>query len=329
MPKASRSQAIDPSLMNLVATRVHRRMKKLGLTHTGLSEKCSIAGAHLSEVGERPSLSRERISKILMNRHDRPNENAARSLTQFEFRILADVLKVSVEWLRGDGLGKDGIVWNVLAEPARGAHLLHLLEEYEELTDESLVWSEYPLCSFVTEAFMVAFHNAHFGEMHNFGITEDKHALIDFFNKAGRARRQRILQTGRSFSFTHLIYASEIERIVRGTDVYHSISPRLRKGALKHMALTTADPKMKMTLVIVNDEKVKKFESHWRDYENFGVMGELFSVWNYHSGSIGWTENRRLVMHQKHLLEEMQQRALYKNPPDTISYLNEAAARAK
>src|SRR6476620_9685830 len=126
MSKASRSHAIDPGLMTLIAKRIHRRMQKLGLTHNELSEQCSIAGTHLSAQTQRPSLSRERISKILMNRHEPTTENAARSLTQLEINILADVLHVSVEWLRGDGFEKDGVVWNVLAEPQRGAQLLHL-----------------------------------------------------------------------------------------------------------------------------------------------------------------------------------------------------------
>src|ERR1051325_3245321 len=105
---------------------------KLGLTQTALSEKCSIEGANLPEENKHPSLGRERISKILMNRHNRPNENAARSISQAEFSTLARVLEVSVEWLRGDGLDEDGVVWIVLAEPQRGAHVLHLLEEHEE-----------------------------------------------------------------------------------------------------------------------------------------------------------------------------------------------------
>lgn len=326
MSKASRSQAIDPGLMNFIANRIHRRMQKLGLTHSELSEQCSIGGTRLSTHAERPSLSRERVSKILMNRHDRPNENAARSLTQMEMNILADVLKVSVEWLRGDGLEKDGVVWNVLAEPQRGAQLLHLLEEYEDLAGESIVWSEYPLCSFATEAFMTAFHRAHFGEMENFGITRDKHALVDFFNEAGRARRKRILQAGRSFSFTSLIYKSEIDRIVHGADIYRHISRAVRRGALKHMASVLSDSALRMDLVIVKDEHVRRVESRWRDYENFGVMGELFSVWNYHSGSIGWTENHRHVTHHRKLLNEMKQQALFRNPTATVDYLNRCAS---
>jgi hypothetical protein len=326
MSKASRSQAIDPSLMNLIAKRIHRRMQKLGFTHSELSEQCSIAGTHISTDAERPSLSRERISKILMNRHDRPNKNAARSLTQLEINILANVLEVSVEWLRGDGLEKDGVVWNVLAEPQRGAQLLHLLEEYEDLAGESLVWSEYPLCSFTTETFMTAFHRAHFGEMHNFGITKDKHALVDFFNQAGRARRKRILRTGRSFSLRNLIYKSEIERIAGGADVYRDMPTAVRRGALKHMASVMTDSELKMELVIVEDERIKTLESSWRDYETFGVMGELFSVWNYHSGRIGWTENRRHVMHHQRLLNEMRKRALFKSISQTVEYLNQLAS---
>lgn len=325
MSKASRSQAIDPALMKLVAERIYSRMRKLGLTQTALSEKCSIQGAHLTENEPPPSLGRERISKILMNRHERPNENAARSMSQGEFRALARVLKVSVEWLCGDGLDEDGVIWNVLAEPHRGAHLLHLFEEHEDRADDSIVWSEYPLCSFMSLEFMAAFHQAHFADVDTLGVTKDRTSLVDFFNKAGNARRQRILRPGRPFELVNLVYRSEVERIARGEGVYRSISPRLRKRNFEHLIRVSSDRALKMEFVIVDDEKVARLERPLRDYETVGVIGKILSIWNYHSGSIGWTEHSRRIQHHRNLLIEMKKAAYCKSLPETIEYVKQIA----
>jgi hypothetical protein len=213
----------------------------------------------------------------------------------------------------------------VLTEPERGADMLNLLEEYEDRASQTLVWSEYPLCSFTSEEFMLAFHVAHFAEMDTSGVTTDKSRLIDFFNRTGRARRKRALQPNRTLTFTNLVYESEIQRIASGVGVYQAISRQVRKRSFEHLLKVITDPTLMMHFVIVDDERIDHVRSALRDYETVGVIGELFSLWNYHSGSIGWSENPRHVGHHSQLLSQMQQHAVCKDNEETFEYLNQLA----
>jgi len=314
MWKASRSSVLADEKISDIANRIHRRMRKLGLSQTKLAEQCSMDCAHLSEDDERPSLARDRISKLLMNRRARHSKHAARALSQAEFRILARVLKCSVEWLRGDGRSGDPVIWDVLAHPQRDSDLLHLLEEYEERAGEVMVWSEYPLCSFTTEEFMTAFHRAHVGEVD----AQNKRALVEFFDRTGRARRRRVLKPNRPFAITSLIYDSELRRVAAGEGVYRSIPKPARKATLEHIVAVLSDPALKMELVIVDEAKVHRPKIAWRDHETVGVMGKLFSIWNYHSTSIGWTENPSYVRHQHDLMNEMKSYAVWKDTEETV-----------
>jgi len=206
-----------------IALRIQSRMRQLNLSASQLSDVCSVVLSKLDEDTDLPGLRRDRIAKILMNSKPSPEKAAAKAISDVELTILARALKCSAEWLSGKGLDEDPIVWNVLTEPERSADVLHLLEEYEERAGESTVWSEYPLCSFTTEEFMVAFHRAHFSEMDTAGITSDKLQLVDLFNRTGRARRKRLLSRNRNFSFTSMIYESDLKRVAAGNGVYRSI----------------------------------------------------------------------------------------------------------
>jgi hypothetical protein len=291
-----------------------------------LSKECSVVAAEVTEDEDCPSLSRPRIAKILMNRGSSPGRSAARVISRSELIILARALKVSVEWLSGQKDNEDPIVWNVLAEPERARDLLHLLEEYEEQFGEIFVWGEYLICSFMTEEFMHAFHEAHFGEMDTFGNGRDKIRLVQFFNQMGNSRRRRNLKLGRSFTFTSLIYDSELLRIVSGSDVYRSISKAVRKRCLENLAAILNNPLLKMELVVLDDAKSAKIKAAVRDYETLGVVGETFSMWSYHSGSIGWSENPEYVGRHKKLINQMRQSTLCGNCQETIEYIKKLAS---
>lgn len=300
-------------------------MHQFGLSAGQLSEACSVAASRLEDETEQPGLRRDRIAKILMNCQPRPGSAAASRITYSELRVLAQALGVSVEWLSVQTDNPEPIVWNVLAQPERSTHLLHLLGEYEERAGESTVWSEYLLCSFTTEEFMVAFHRAHFGEMDNAGVTRDRRQLVDFFNKTGQARRKRVLRPNRPYTLTGLIYDSELRRIVAGDGIYRSITKTMRKASLVHAARVLEEPRLKMKLVIVDDKRELRTKVAWRDYETVGVMGDLFALWNYHSGSLGWSENARHVRHQRGLVDEMKKCAVHKTQLETIRYLKHLA----
>jgi hypothetical protein len=309
--------------MNEIALRIQSRMRELGFNATQLSDTCSIAASKLEPETEQPGLRRDRIAKILMNCQPSPGKSAASVMSHEEMTILASALKVSVEWLSVQTDNDEPVVWNVLAQPERGIHVLHLLSEYEERAGETTVWSEYPMCFFTTEEFMVAFHRTHFGEMDSAGITKDKRQLVDFFNKTGRARRKRVLSRNRTYTVTGLIYGSELQRLVKGEGVYRLIKRALRKASLNHTVRVLEDEAFKMNLVIVDDRKHLSAKVAWRDHETVGTMGELFSFWNYHSGSIGWSENPRYVKHQRALIEEMKKQALYRSAGETIRHIKE------
>jgi hypothetical protein len=80
-----------------------------------------------------------------------------------------------------------------------------------------------------------------------------------------------------------------------------------------------------MNLVIVDDGTKLRAKTAWQDYETVGVMGGLFSLWNYHSGTIGWSENPRIVRHHRQLIGEMNKNALFKSNEETIKYLKQLA----
>ena len=296
-------------------------MRQLGLSASQLSDACSIAASKIEHDTEEPGLRRDRIAKILMNCQPQPGRAAANRISYQEMRVLAQALKVSVEWLSVQTENEEPVVWNVLARPERATHLLHLLGEYEERAGESTVWSEYLLCSFTTEEFMVAFHRAHFGEMDTAGVTKDRRHLVDFYNQTGRARRKRVLSPNRPYTLTSLIYDSELRRMVAGDGIYRSITKTVRKASLMHAASVLEEPDLKMKLVIVDDKKELRAKVAWRDHETVGVMGELFSLWNYHSGSLGWSENPRHVKHQRDLIDEMKKQAVCKSLEGTIEYI--------
>src|SRR5438874_1974933 len=116
MSKPSRFFTIETSQISEIASRIERRMRKLRLSVARLSSKCSIVSGGLGQENQ-PGLSRSRIAKILRNRGEGPSRSAARVIVPAELVVLARALKVSVEWLSGQGSNEDPIVWNVLAEP--------------------------------------------------------------------------------------------------------------------------------------------------------------------------------------------------------------------
>jgi hypothetical protein len=300
-------------------------MHQLGLSASQLSEACSVAVSRSEQETQQPGLRRDRIAKILMNCQLQPGSAAASRITYAELRLLAQALRVSIEWLSVQTENPEPIVWNVLAQPERSTHLLHLLGEYEERAGESTVWSEYLLCSFTSAEFMVAFHRAHFGEMDTAGVTKDRRQLVDFFNKTGQARRKRVLSPNRPYTLTSLIYDSELRRLAAGDGVYRSIPKIVRKASLMHTARVLEEPDLKMNLVIVDDKRELRAKVAWRDYEAVGVMGNLFALWNYHSGSLGWSENPRQVIHQRELVDEMKKCAAHRTNPETNQYLKHLA----
>jgi len=149
-------------------------------------------------------------------------------ITYQELQVIAAVLRVSLEWLVGQEDNHDPIIWNAPADPKQAERILHLLAEYEERTGAAVIWAEFLLCSLVTLAFMHASHNARFAELDELGLREEKKRIIEMFDRMGNARRKRLLGTGaaRFYTFTQIIFLSEMEKIAQGTEANTKISAK-------------------------------------------------------------------------------------------------------
>jgi len=232
-------------------------MRLLGLNETQLAERCSLAGIHLFEDAEVPNLTRDRVSKILMNRRDVPASSAARVVTQAELAVLANVLAVSVEWLIGQEENRDPVVWNVLANPDRVVEFAHVIQEYEEMGEETKVWSQYPMHSLVSEAFIHSFNLVNYGSKP--GIANPR-SLVEFYNRLARLRRKRILRPGRPFQYTTLLYRSHFEEAICGQGIFSAISKTILKRNIDRMIETISNSSLRIKLVIITDDYVAALE---------------------------------------------------------------------
>lgn len=326
MPKPSRFLGVETSEISEIAIRIERRMRNLRLSVAQLSHKCSIISGALGEENQ-PALSRSRIAKILMTRGGASSgTSAARVITRSELMLLARALEVSVEWLGGTRNNEDPVVWNVLAQPERSDHLIHLLEDHEDRASEVMVWSEYLPCPFVTKEFMYAFHEIHYSEVDDLQDGKSRRRLVEFFNKMGGRRRARILKPERTFEFTSLIYESELQWIAAGKNIYGQITKSVRKRCLENLVNLLTDPSLRLNLIIVDDQKVMRLRSSFRDFETVGVIGDLFSIWNYHSGSIGWSEHPKYVNRHGKYLRQMHTYAICKDVRATADYVRSLIA---
>jgi len=328
MPQASRFSSLLPSLVTKIALRVRNRMNKLGLNEGELARHCNQVAQELFPDGERPRMSRERIAKILMNCKARPEKSAARVISSQEIAILSRTLKVSPEWLAGQEDNRDPVFWNPLAEPQRAEHILHLLEEYEEKTGEIIVWAEFLLCSLLTPEFMHEFHEAHFAELDPLGLYETKQKAVQTFDLMGNARRKRLFDAkrARTYSFTQLIFLSELEKIVKGTFECSRISQELRKSCLKNLQRIVADRSLRIDLIVVRDSDARDIQKTFRDYGSLGVCGDKFTMWGYHSGSIAWSEHQHYIHPHRLLLHELKARATYRRGEDVSALLKQLRA---
>ncbi len=290
-------------------------MEALGLNETELSEQCSLAAIHIFEDDDPPVLTRDRVSKILMNRQDVPAKSAARIISQAELMVLSNVLQVSIEWLTGQEGNRDPVVWNALANPDRATTFCHLLQEYELLSDEAMVWSRYPMHWYGSEAFAHAFNQVHYGGKP--GVAN--RALAEFHNRVARLRRKWILRPDRSFEYSNLVFQSDFETATCGTGIYSAISKGIRRRNLEEVIEVIGNPSLRLRLIIIQDETHVK--DAFRDYEILATMDSNLSVWNYHNGDIGWSEHPNYVQPHRHLLNRLMSRALYRDVDETIQYI--------
>jgi hypothetical protein len=319
------SQSIAPSSsrLRLTANKIYSRMRFLRLNETQLSERCSLAAIHLFEDAEVPSLTRDRVSKILMNRQDFPAKSAARIITRGELIVLANVLKVSVEWLVGQDENRDPIVWNVLANPDRVAEFAHVLHAHEEAGNESKVWSQYPMHAYTSEAFIHSFNQLHYGTKP--GIANPR-SLVEFYNRVARARRKRILRPGRRFQYTSLLYRSHLEDVICGQGLFSAISKTILRNNVEVMIDTITNPSLRIKLVVIKEDYVAGLEAV-RNYEILSTVDTVFSSWNYHNGDVGWSEHPSYTQPNRRLLDRMSAHSLFRDVNETVDYIRSLQSR--
>lgn len=309
--------------LKTTASRIYSRMEFLGLNETRLSEQCSLAAIRMREDQDVPGLTRDRLSKILMNRHDVPAKSAARVITHAELAVVAEVLKVSIEWLEGQADNRDPVVWNVLAEPNRCTELANLLKAYEKLGNETTVWSRYPMPGLTSEAFGHAFCHLHFGRKSG---TPNAKPLVEFYNKIFQLRRKWILGPDRSSKYTSLIYRSHFEYATCGEGIFSPISKTILARSLSVMIEVITEPTVKVELVILDDESATALEA-LRDYEILESVDNSFSAWRYYNGHVGWSENPSYANSHHQLLARTIKHRLFGDVNETVDYLKSLQTR--
>jgi transcriptional regulator with XRE-family HTH domain len=324
-PDDSQSTSSISSRLRITADRIYRRMRLVGLNQTQLAERCSLAAIHLFEDAEVPSLTRDRISKILMNRQDVSAKSAARIITHAELTVIANVLKVSVEWLIGQDGNRDPVVWNVLANPDRVTEFAHVIQAYEEAGKEIKIWSRFPMHACCSEAFSHALNQRHYGTKP--GVANPR-SLVEFYNRVARVRRKWILRPGRPFQYTSLLYRSHFEEAIGGQGVFSTISKTILGRNLDTLIDTLTNPLLRIKLVIIKDEYTKALDG-LRDYEILQTVDNSFSSWNYHNGDVGWSEHPSYTHPQRKLLNGMEKHSLFRNVDETVEYVRSLRSRLR
>jgi hypothetical protein len=326
MTQPSRFSGLLPNTITKIALRIRNRMNKLEMNESGLALKCNQLSYEVLQEVERPRMTRDRIAKILMNCKARPEKSAARVITYQEILVISHALKVAPEWIMGQEGKRDPILWNPLADPRRAEHILHLLGEYEEQAGEITVWAEFLLCSLVTPEFMHEYHNVHFEELELLGLHQAKSEVVQIFDHIGNARRERLLggKSKRRYSFTQIIFLSEIEKICKGSQEYNQINKEVRESCIENLRNLITDASLRINLVIVPDNGTEGKKRFLRDFDSLGVFGKKFTIWSYHSGNVAWSEHPNYIEPHYHLLKDFQDQAIYQNRKEAAKYLNVA-----
>jgi hypothetical protein len=230
-----------------------------------------------------------------------------------------------MEWLVGQRENRDAVHWDVLADGRRAEHVLHLLSEYEERAGELLVWAEFLMCSLVTPEFMHAYHEARFGELSVLGLEEEKRRAVSLFDRMGNARRERLLGQGgqRGYRYRQYIFYSDLRRISAGDDEYRSIPAEERRASLRHLGRLVGDRSMKIELIVVDDRRASRIKRMLRAYQSVGVFGDEFTLWDYHTGELAWSEHPRHVGVHRKILAELDAKAVRRGGRDTADMLRD------
>lgn len=330
MPRATRFTDSLDSRIPAIARRIRNRMNSLGLNDQALADECNRLACEAAPGAGRLKMSRERVAKILMNCKKNPERTSAKIISYTELKALSAALAVSIEWLVGQQDNQDPVHWNVIAEPTRAEHLLHLLSEYEEKAGELLVWAEFLMCSLVTPELMHAQHQARFEELKLVGLEAEKETAVALFDRIGTTRRRRLLRSKdeRGYTYRQIIFYSGLKVLADGGSEYRLAGADVRRQSLKHLADLIGDESLGIELIIVDDEGARPLRPLLRDYDSLSIFGSELTLWGYHSGSVAWSEYGGYIELHRRILDELQARAIANTPRRAIELLNDLSQQA-
>lgn len=312
----------------LFAGRVRSQMQRLRISAAELARRCQTHDSPDDET--RPNLSRERITKILMNAQSRVGKGAAKVVSAQEVFVLADILEVSKEWLTGRTADLTSVIlWDMASEPEVGRQIMHLVGHYEELTGESLIWGESLLCSLTPTEFVRGYYESFFSELDEIGLHSEKRTLVALYEDFGNRQRRRMLENAkrRKWTRTQIIFLSELKRIAEGLGHYAGIKLSIRRKCFENLQKLTADDSFGVRLIVVRDEDAPQSKLFLRDNDRFGVNGDRFTLWGFHSGKVAWSESRTQVLRHKKVLDELVERAAYRERGEVSALLSQLRER--
>jgi len=330
MPTTTRLIEELPSRLAAIAARIEVRRRGLGLSQVALADRCNAVRDDLfapTDLPRVPQMSRERIAKILMARHAQPRPNAARALYPYELQLLAHALDVSVEWLHGPDDEHPIVVWNPVTDPHGADVVLDLIAMHQRAAAEQVSWAEALPWSFMTPAFLRAYHRARLAAHRPRTRVEEQ---VRLFERIGTVSRARLLAdaAARPWRFTHHMRLSDLEMLSAGARDYAVVPANVRVGCLANVMRLVSDHALRIGLVVAEDDALGPLETSLHDVDALLVVGRSLAMWRDHSGMLYWSEHPRFVAAKRGILRRFAARARYRHPVDVLTLLQGLRAAA-
>ena len=153
--------------------------------------------------------------------------------------------------------------------------------------------------------------------------------MISAYDAVGDARRDRTFgdASNRNWTIKQIVFLSELQKIVEGTGHYAKIDLSVRQLCFEDLSKILADDSSGVNLVVVRDEDAPELKHYLRDHDRFSVNSDKFSLWTYHSGKVAWSENKETVSRNCFVINELENRAAYKEPGQVLSLLSQLQER--
>ena len=311
--------------LKCLAERVRSQMQHLKISATELARRTDTLANDIFPDETRPNLTRERITKILMNAQTHIGKGAAKIVSAQEIFLLAETLELSKEWLTGQTKYTNApVLWDVASEPEIGKQIFQLMTHYEELTGETIVWGESLLYSLPPTEFVRGYYESYFGELDELDMHTEKENLVARYENFGNMQRKQMAENAkkRKWMRTQIIFLSELERIAEGGGHYTKISQPIRRKCFENLRKLTADDLWGMRLIVTKDEDVPQIKRFLCDYDRFSVNGDKFTMWCYHLGKVAWSENENQVLRHRKIIDELVERSAYREREEVSALLS-------